>query len=551
MSAYSEQYSLSVAGGSSFQFIGSPGNDGWYDAGSTAQVTSNYVWNVAPGSRQNLYSYSVDGSSPTIVPRSGTGIYVSVGVTMNSPHAISLNAVSQYQLTVNGGNGITYSTPSQTNDGWYDAGSSLTISTNFVWGVVAGQSRLNLASWSLDGGANRAAVRSGSGTFTTSPITMDNPHTATFDSVTQYYVATAASIPRNGSISPLNMSYSYTSPSTSTSYLNCPGFECEPTGSMPNNPWFNVNSGAVIVSSEVHSGTKAAYTYAPNAGPYQSIGLPPHATITSISFSAWIYGSQSANGGSPAQIGVNCGGYQDATLATVSDDASGDSGFSLYSGSWAGSCSPPMNEDAVCSYSNLGGFSIASPCVTIFGRAGQCGRECLGNGGVAGTAYLDDFAWTVDYFSPVSGSAGSTANTYSVNGMNVTYSYGVGYSFPAGSSSPSWSASWSPHSSESYSSSTCAGSSVSGDSIAGTRGPCTLTTASSGTVPITISSPTGDGWLDSGVAAPLVTSPTGPFSFASWNSGTGGIAVGSSNSSSTTVTATSFGTITANFQVNQ
>ena len=550
-STYAEQYLLTEVGGNSFQFIGSPGDDGWYDAGSTAHVTSNYVWNIAAGSRQNLYSYSVDGSSPTIVPRSGTGSYVSVGVTMNAPHAISLNAVTQYQLTVAGGNGITYSNPSQTSDGWYDSGSSLTISSNYAWGIVAGQSRLNLDSWSLDGGTKQDVVRSGSGTFTTPPIIMDTSHTASFASVTQYLVTTSASIPRNGTVGALNMSYSYTSPPASTSYLSCPGLECEPTGSMPNNPWFNVNSGVSIVSSHVHSGARAAYTTTfPSAGPYQSIGLPPHATLTSIIFSAWIYGSPVVNGSGPAQLGVNCGGYQDTTLAVVPDSSNGDVGFNLYSGSWTGSCTPPMNEDAVCSYSNLGGFNLASPCVTIFGRAGQCNGHCGDNGGTPGAAYFDDFAWTVTYFYPVSGSTGSTANTFSVSGTNVTYSYGVGYSFPSGSTSPSWSATWSSHSSEVYSSNTCGGS-VSGTTITGSGGPCAFTTTRSGTVPISIISPTGDGWLDSGVAADLSTSPTGPFSFTSWSANSGGISVASSSAASTTVTATTFGTITAIYQVNQ
>ncbi len=104
VSTYAPQYLLTVTGGNAIQYIGSSSGDGWYNAGSTAQVSLNYAWNQVSGqSRQSLASYSLDGSTPIPLPRSGSGTYTTPSTTMNSPHAVAFIAVTQYSMSVASG----------------------------------------------------------------------------------------------------------------------------------------------------------------------------------------------------------------------------------------------------------------------------------------------------------------------------------------------------------------------------------------------------------------------------------------------------------------
>lgn len=100
ISDYLTQYNLAiVSGGNVATSPVSPTNDSWFNAGTTAYVTTAYVWDsVSAQSRQNLISWSVDGSTPSGVARGGSGEFTASGIVMNAPHTVTFNSVTQYLL---------------------------------------------------------------------------------------------------------------------------------------------------------------------------------------------------------------------------------------------------------------------------------------------------------------------------------------------------------------------------------------------------------------------------------------------------------------------
>jgi len=182
---YVTQYYLPVVGGGQVVYIGSQSGDGWYDAGSLAQVQSAYSWNVVTGqSRLNLVSYSIDSGTLVVVPRAGQGVFSTNQLQMNAPHTISFGGVVQYYLSIIGGNVTASSSP--TSDKWYDSGTSATVSTSCSWNVVPAKSRQNLIAITTDGSTSPFAPRSGSCTLSIIGLTMNTYHSITFASVTQY-----------------------------------------------------------------------------------------------------------------------------------------------------------------------------------------------------------------------------------------------------------------------------------------------------------------------------------------------------------------------------
>ena len=82
--------------------------------------------------------------------RQGSGTLTTSSVVMSASHTVTFVSTTQYYLTVSGGNGVTYGTASPTSDNWYDTGTSTTVSSDWIWGTVPGQSRTaitNYADW--------------------------------------------------------------------------------------------------------------------------------------------------------------------------------------------------------------------------------------------------------------------------------------------------------------------------------------------------------------------------------------------------------------------
>ena len=182
------QYYLTTTGGNGVITSGSQTSDSWFDSGSSATATSNYVWNVVGGqSRNNLYRWNLDGGSWNNIARANTGTYTTSSITMSTYHTVNFGDTVQYYLTVTGGNGVTYSTLSPTSDNWYDAGTSTTVSSAWVWNTVPGVSRTAITNYAIDG-ANQNPARQGTGTLTTSSVSMSTYHAVAFASATQYYL---------------------------------------------------------------------------------------------------------------------------------------------------------------------------------------------------------------------------------------------------------------------------------------------------------------------------------------------------------------------------
>ncbi len=177
------QYLLDTSGGSvaSITPTALTSDPGWYDVGTTVNVLYNYSWNETSGQgRLNAVSYAIDSAPPTPLPRQGGGTF-SVGLSMDAPHQIAVGPVRQYLLAYSGGFGVTLFPQSQTGDGFYDASSSVTLTSDYSTDIVPGQERQVLTGYTLDS-TDVTIGPNTTGTFTTPPIVMDSYHTLTFHS---------------------------------------------------------------------------------------------------------------------------------------------------------------------------------------------------------------------------------------------------------------------------------------------------------------------------------------------------------------------------------
>ena len=184
------QYQLSTGSGSIVSATAAPisGDAGWYDTGTSVALVYNYSWNSASGdSRTNAIGYAIGQSAPTSLKRAANGTF-SVQVTMSAPQTIAIQSVTQYYFAVSGGYGVVLSQPSPTGDSFYDSGSALTVTTDYTWNIVDGNTRQNLFSFTLDGLVTNV-TRADSGTFTTPTIAFAGPHELAFTPVTQYLIS--------------------------------------------------------------------------------------------------------------------------------------------------------------------------------------------------------------------------------------------------------------------------------------------------------------------------------------------------------------------------
>ncbi len=180
------QYQLLTRGGSVQSVTNPPvpGDAGWYDSGTVVNLSYDYEWNVTQASRLSALAIKLDGIESQI-QRSGIGTFQET-VTMDSAHTLDVISVTQYPLVVSGGFEVVASPPSPTEDSFYDAGSSVSVSSAHTWNSTA-TAREALVSYSLDGGSASEIPNDDAGTFTTL-LTFDGPHQLVFLSAKQYLV---------------------------------------------------------------------------------------------------------------------------------------------------------------------------------------------------------------------------------------------------------------------------------------------------------------------------------------------------------------------------
>jgi hypothetical protein len=184
------QYQLVTSTGSvsSISLPSLAGDNGWYDSGTIVKVSYNNVWNVtADGTRLNAIGYTVDAGAPDTISRSDSGTFV-VTITMDGPHTIRVDSVTQFLLSISGGFDVTTSVSSPTNDSFFDSNTSVIVGTQYSWNITNGNTRSNLFSYTLNG-QTAEITREGSGVFSTPNVNMVGPVELRFEAVTQCFVS--------------------------------------------------------------------------------------------------------------------------------------------------------------------------------------------------------------------------------------------------------------------------------------------------------------------------------------------------------------------------
>ena len=139
------EFFLTVSGGEGL-------TSSWYNSSATAQLSVPGVYGRASGSGERVISYSIDGGAPKVVQPT-TGM-VSISVLMNSAHTLSVNSVTQYQVSLDTASisALSSITPPTIagDDYWYDQGTAVSLVLNGVWNRTATTGE-RLASYSLNG----------------------------------------------------------------------------------------------------------------------------------------------------------------------------------------------------------------------------------------------------------------------------------------------------------------------------------------------------------------------------------------------------------------
>jgi hypothetical protein len=107
---------------------------------------------------------------------------------MDRAHTIDVLSITQFPFSVRGGNNITLSIASPTNDGFYDSGSVLTATTDYSWSIVNGTSRQHLVAYTIDGQTTGVGESGARLSFSAPTLSFDRSHDLVFVSGTQYFV---------------------------------------------------------------------------------------------------------------------------------------------------------------------------------------------------------------------------------------------------------------------------------------------------------------------------------------------------------------------------
>jgi hypothetical protein len=168
IASWKTEYYLSVVSP-----YGIPSGEGWYESGSTTYATLDTdIVDHANGTRRVFASWSGDGS--------GSNYVQSNLITIDEPKIIVANWNTQHFLTLTViPNGVTM--PS--GEGWYDAGTYASVSTDGSIEIVAESSRYMFIDWTT---VDMSEITDPLSPSTT--ILMDKAKTITANYKTQYYL---------------------------------------------------------------------------------------------------------------------------------------------------------------------------------------------------------------------------------------------------------------------------------------------------------------------------------------------------------------------------
>ena len=166
-----------------------PLDSGWYDASTPMGLILNGAWGRGEGTGHRLAGYSLNGGSEVAVASTGlVGVLNLTGIS--SPEAVTTVLVTQYQLTLDSGASSSLSsitpTPIPNDKYWYDAGTSVVVSLNGVWGRTA-LTGDRLLSYSVNK-AESTSVLSSSPVQVLSVPAIAGPQSITTKTSTQFHV---------------------------------------------------------------------------------------------------------------------------------------------------------------------------------------------------------------------------------------------------------------------------------------------------------------------------------------------------------------------------
>jgi hypothetical protein len=182
-----KQYSVTISGGNNIvRSAPSPTGDSFYDTGTILSATTDRFWAAANLDTRNvIVDYLLNRASSNFV-RAETGTFTTPQITVDKAQQLAFTQITQYQLKTSSGSVRSISPPSNTfESGWYDQGTTVTVTYDYSWNASPDQSRLNAVNYTTSQGAIQALNRAGDGNFNVQ-VTMDKPEAITVGSVTQY-----------------------------------------------------------------------------------------------------------------------------------------------------------------------------------------------------------------------------------------------------------------------------------------------------------------------------------------------------------------------------
>ena len=195
------QVNIDSSVSSSLAYITPPtinGDNYWYDQNSEVSLTLNGVFNRESNMGNRLESVTINGI--TTLASSLQPINVLNLGAISSPVTVTQSSVKQYKLTTESGYVESITAPSIEEDqGWYDAGTQVTLFYNYSWNQSIDQSRANAFSYTINQGAVTSLGRNGNGAFPVR-VTMTSPQFINVSAVTQYSLIVSGAF--NGAILP-------------------------------------------------------------------------------------------------------------------------------------------------------------------------------------------------------------------------------------------------------------------------------------------------------------------------------------------------------------
>lgn len=154
------QYPIELNGTDSVVFSPpSPTNDNWFDLNSDTVVSIPYVEKLDQNSRNQLTRWSLDGSNQ-IITRQENGTFSTSSLSISGPHTVNFEYVTQYYVSVLSEFGHV------TGSGWYDSGSTATISVMSAYDFPIGHT---FVGWQGSSSSNTKSIS----------ILVDSPKTLT------------------------------------------------------------------------------------------------------------------------------------------------------------------------------------------------------------------------------------------------------------------------------------------------------------------------------------------------------------------------------------